>query len=731
MNGPASTSTNFGTTPPAPGSDDVQAYVQDSDPDINLLQEEYQFAWNQDPDAAGRIARSEDIRYTRWPGQSADGLKHQELMPEGQRALPYNRAPDTRINLCDSIIQGQVDVDWAAFWNARAQVAPVAASRLSLAQSGEWRQILSWMIHGPLKQSLIDNVEFVSQVVNTIGWCVLHPLWRRKSVMRLVTVTFDNILELSDKAPSDSLLQAAPAFIKDPTQEDAGVQFLQLLFPNLSTGRARKVLRELRDNDEAEFPVPDQVQNMPELAVLVPWQDFIMPIEATANPEMARAMFRRMFFTTPSLEERAAEEYWNREFVDAVLKTKGQAMENGTSVEHDADENQQLIEISYAYQRKVDEDGVPGIYCTVFSPFTQANIGAAAKSQYGQHWLLDAPHGEYPFIFLNTEVTGRRPSDARGVPDVLQTAQNEMKQQRDATYVFSQLSTTPPLIKKGTQASKIPPQLGPLGIINEGSGEWDWFAPPKGEPQIAFKLIEDVRKESQDYYGVPRADTLPMLYQPRQQRRVTRNLAKWGQALWQLSVLTYHNMSPEEMQGILGRQPLLKVVDIVRHRLNLWYDVRSMDPAWVESLIKSIAEFVLPVDAAGVVDRSKLVQMALSYLDPTLAEEVTTDMAGAKQAMFKEVRDEIGQVMQGNEALYTENDPAAKAKLLFAQQIIRANPDYMQQLAEQSPAFNSRKRENLDKYIKNLQQSAMQQDNKTIGRLGVRPGPGVTQGTQA
>lgn len=715
------TETNFDTTAPRIGSADTDAYVSPTDPDIHRLQEEYQYAWNQDPDASeARIARAEDIRYTRWPGQSPDGLKHQENLPEGQKAMPYDRAPDTRVNLVDTIIQSLVDVDWAAFWNARVKTAPNTASRLSLTQAGEWRQVVSWMIHGPLRASLIDNCEFVSQVLGTIGWCVLHPLWRQKSVMRLVTVTFDQLAELSDKAPKGSALASAAQMVKDPSGEDAAVELIQTMFPNLKPARARKVIQELREDDEAQFPAPDQAYNVPELSVLVPWQDFIMPIEATANPTFARSMFRRMFFTTWALEERAAEENWNRDFVEAVLKTKGQAMENGSSVEHDVDENMQLIEISYAYQRKVDDDGVPGIYCTAFSPHIQQ---ARGKGAYGEHWLLDYAHGEYPFIFLTSEVTGRRPADSRGVPDVLSTSQQEMKQQRDATYVFSQLSVTPPLQKKGTQVSKLPPELGPLGVVHTQNGEWSWFAPPPGKPEIAFSLIEAVRKESQDYYGVPRVDTPQPLWQPRQQRRVTRNLAKWGEAFWQLSVLAYQHLSPEELTDLLGRPPSLNANMICRHRLLFWFDVRALDPAWVESLIKSISEFVLPFDSAGVVDRSKLVQMALSYLDPTLAEEVTTDVAGAKQAVFKEVRDELAQIMLGNEALYTQNDPTAKAKILFVQQILQQNPDYGRQLAQQSPQFDKRKRDLLDKYVKNLGQSAMQQDNKVIGRLGVRPGP--------
>jgi len=717
------TVTNFGTTAPAPGSTDVLAYAdgEGQSPDINALQQEYQYAWNQDPDVSSRIARAEDIRYTRWPGQSPDGLKHQDLLPEGVKAMPYDRAPDTRINLCDSIILSLVDVLYAAFWNARVKTAPNSASQMTMAQASELRAIISWMIHGPLRAKLINDVEFAGQVMGTVGWVVLHPVWRRKVEMRLQHLSMEQVLQLAAQAPEQSVLQSAPQLILDPTAEDAAVEVLRTIFPHLSARRARKVVKDLRQDGEADFPVPGPVMNVPELNVLVPWQDVILPIEATANPDDARLVFRRKFFTEARLKDRAREEDWDKGFVEEALKTKGQAMENGTSEEHDADANMQLVEIVYAYQLAVDDDGVPGIYCTVFSPHVQAKLNDTPF--YGRHWLLDDGMGSMPFLFLTTEVTGRRPADARGVPDVLATAQQEMKQQRDATYVFSQMSVTPPLQKKGTQASKLPAELGPMGIINNtNGGEWSWFTPPPGKPEIAFKLIEDVRKEAQDYYGIPRADTPPAVPQTRQQRQVARWLSTWGIAFWQLAVLAYQNLDPEEMHAVIGRQPLLSADQVARHQLLLWFDVRALDPAWVESLLKAIAELILPADSAGVVDRAKLVQLALAYLDPTLAEEVTTDQEGAKQALFKSVRDEIGAIMQGNEAMYVENDPTAKAKLAFAHQIISSNPDYQMVLSERSPQFDPRKRELLEKWGKNLTQSALQQDNKTIGRLGVKPG---------
>ncbi|CAB4143835.1 hypothetical protein UFOVP460_1, partial [uncultured Caudovirales phage] len=67
-------------------------------------------------------------------------------------------------------------------------------------------------------------------------------------------------------------------------------------------------------------------------------------------------------------------------------------------------------------------------------------------------------------------------------------------------------------------------------------------------------------------------------------------------------------------------------------------------------------------------------------------------------------------------AQYVENDPAAPTKLQYIQDIMQKN-QRAQQSMQQDPQFRAM----LENYIKNLQMSAMQQQNKQIGRTGVTP----------
>ena len=697
---------------------DKLAHHSGATPDVQLLLEEYDNAWTQDRAGIEWISRAEDVRYARWAGQTYDGKKHAEAMPEGRPALPYENAPDCRIHLVDDAINGLVDLLFASFWGARTQVTPLHGSRLTAQQCAELRSVVKWITGGVLRAKLIDEVELTAQLAHTLGHVLLHPCWKRTMTLRTETLTLEQIMAAAQQpieGGGPNPLAQLPVILLDPTLEDQAVAVLQSAYPDLKRGQARKIARELRETGTTEFPVPTEGENQPDIHCLIPWVDVVLPVETTCLQD-ARAIFRRVWLTEAQLVSMIVEDDWDEDFVEAAKQTAGLSSElRGERVR--LDENERLIEIVHSYVRAVDENGVPAIYCTIFSPHL-GHKSHGGDIPYAKHYLLDYAHGQYPFLVYRTEVIGRRPSDARGVPDVLNTAQNELKKQRDALYVFSELSVTPPLKKIGARGSKLPPEFGPIGIFHENTpGEWQWFQPPPGKPDIAFKLIEDIRREKDEYFGFLRADGHPSRGLARQQRLVNRWLLGWSQALWQLAVLTYQNLSSEQLALIIGRVPTVDVATLRTQGLQLTFDVRALDNEWVKEMLATINQFVLPADTGGVVDRSKLVQFALSYLDPTLGDEIALDQTGAAQAVFEKVRDDVAQMALGNEAMYVENDPTAKMKLQFLQQIIAANPKYQQALQS-----DQRFVQLLQTYAKNLEQSVVQEENKLVGRLGVKPG---------
>lgn len=737
---------------------DPLAQVSDA-PNIKALAEEFSRAWSQQLQSqAGRlsglagIATAEDIRFCRWSGQTPDGLKDQKLLPQGQVARPYDGAPDTRIPFADETINAIVDVLYASFWNGRINTKPTHISRLTAQQTAEWRAVVSWLVHGSLKGKLIKLVDYAAQMAWSFGHVWLHPTWKVRYGLRTQKLDLNEILQFAAAVPDrESILAKIPMLIMDPTLEDEAVELCERIYPSLSTTRARRVVRDLRETPEhkAEFPVPELQENGPDIDVLLSWVDLIYPPE-TSDIQNCRMPTVRRFLTETQVEEMANELLpddvrWNRDFCDAVKNTKGLVSDSKAIAEASRDENSQLIEVLYTFVKGIDrETGCPAIYCTIWSAWLAGDRrlwNDAEDPLYAQHYLVDFAHNQYPLVAYTTEVIGKREDDARGVPEILQTIQTEVKRQYDGLAVFTELSLTPPL-RAPANSSKLPPEFGPLAIMRQtpGAGEWNPVQLTAGaQPEIAFQLIEDKRKWRDEYFGLPRPDTHPARAQARLQRLVNRWLLAWSECLWQLSVLAYQNLEPDELFQILGRQPMLTAEDLLRHRLALTFDVRTMDNDWVKEIVANIG-LVLQWDRGGSTDTNKLVNFMYSLLDPTLQDEVTLDQAGAANAVFEKVLSDIMAIMDGNKPMLVENDPTAQMKLRFAQQIVSGNPKYMLALMEQfpngqpNPQFNPMLAGNFQTYMDNLQHNYQEMvTSKVQGRLGVAdvgPAP-ITQGSGA
>ena len=91
-------------------------------PDVAELTKEYIRSLH-DGYSMTKVSEADNIRLTRWTGQSDDGKKHSKNLSEGDQAFPWEGASDTRIPLADSIINDCVDVLTTAASRATLKVA--------------------------------------------------------------------------------------------------------------------------------------------------------------------------------------------------------------------------------------------------------------------------------------------------------------------------------------------------------------------------------------------------------------------------------------------------------------------------------------------------------------------------------------------------------------------------------------------------------------------------------
>ena len=589
------------------------------------------------------------------------------------------------------------------------RVSPTNVSQLDQAVTAH--NLMDWAVNAKMYNDLTREVELLSQYLWTYGWAGVHVTWQQEMGQKEQHLTMDQVMAIAAQSPEGSVLADLPNLIANPEADDQSAELLLAAFPNLRKRRALKAIRELRDEGECDFPVPTMVTNKPMIAALAPWDELVFPPETT-DIQSARVIFRRFYMTEAQLLNKVEVEEWDEEWAKEAINTMGRFSDYAdfTSyslglAENSVLDRENLIEVVYAYQKAVDQDGVPGVFYTVFSP----QVG----DKWGYFEGLEYAHGQYPFVVWRSEMVYRQITESRGVPEICATWQHEVKAQRDSIFDYTSLATLPPIEVPKTRGGNL--KIGPaVQVPVLRRGEIGFLQPPAREPSVAFNLIEAVMAQTDRYFGRPTEKVAPAVTQMRQQRLINNWLHGWTEAFRQVLALTLQYVGPTEVMRITASQTQLPP-DVQDFDVMLKFDIRELSTDLVTEKLKAISTLVLPLDTAGVIDRAKLISVALRAIDPTLATELVMQQGPAAQKMFGETNDEIALMSLGNPPQLRENDPTAAMRLQFSQQVLQANPKYQAQL-QQDPLFQA----NLQKYIENLQFSVQQQQNAVTGRLGVQ-----------
>ena len=673
------------------------------------------------------IDAQDAIRFCRWDGQTADGRKWSAGGPGltasvggvtvpvsmsggglRQNVFPWEGASDARIAIADEVINANVDLLTTSFWRAMTKVSAVAVDDLSVASTGN--QLVDWAKNTQMFSDLTRECELLAQYVQTYGWSGGHVTWCEEGGQKENTITMQQIEEMAAMVPGGTIKEL-PALIANPASEDQVSEILMSVFPHLKKKRALKAVRDLREYGESSFPIPTVVKSQPVIAALCPIDEISFPPETT-NIQSARVVFRRFYMTELEILQKVETDGWDEEWAEAAIQTMGKSssialpmpVKSASGIAPLSREH--LIEVVYSYQKALDEDDIPGVFCTVFTPQVGDN--------YAKFESIEYSHGLYPFVVWQTEFLNRKIVESRGVPEICASWQAEAKVQHDSITDFTSLTTVPPIEVPKNRAGNL--RLGPavqLPVLR--SGEIKFMAPPAREPSTAFLLLDRIEKEVDRYFGRSTEKVPPVMALMRQQRIVNNWLHGWTDAFRQVLSLQLQYMSPEEIQRVTGSKVDMSQVSD-QFDITLKFDIQELHPDLMTEKLKAIQTMVIPMDSAGVIDRSKLIGMVLRAIDPTLAEELVVDRGPAAQKMFEETNEEVGLISLGNPPKLREKDPTAQMRLQFLTQIFQSNPKYQQQLGTDE-LF----KENLKKYAENLQFSVTQQQNAITGRLGVEP----------
>lgn len=296
------------------------------------------------------------------------------------------------------------------------------------------------------------------------------------------------------------------------------------------------------------------------------------------------------------------------------------------------------------------------------------------------------------------------------------TDQDEVKAQHDSIRDATAFETLPPI--------KVMKRVGGFNKIGPGvylpvtsSADYEFMAPPPRPPQTAFNLIAAVEKRHCAYFGVMHEAVPPQKTQMVQQALVNNWLMSWREVFRQMFSLCVQYLTPEEIASITGGAQLDQSVGAIHDSFDfsVRFDVQDLNQDYIEQKVKYLTS-IKQMDSGGVLDSNAIIKMLIQAIAPEMASELILDQSQAAQKMYQQVQSDVGGMMLGNEALYQENDPAAKAKLGYLQDIISKNTK-AQSLAQQDENFQQL----LQNYAKSLNMSVMQQENAQIGRIGVKP----------
>ena len=676
-------------------SDPELLYVS-KDPDIGYLSETFLKTQNDLGEWIDRRQRDYDVRNCMWNGKSDDFKKHSKLSATGD-VFPWDGASDQEIRMVDNQINKCVAMVMNAARQAHIVATPVESGDIE--RANVISMFLRWLINTKMEE-FYDQLELGLNHFFEKGLMCHYVWYDSQDLKQQQTIRLDEIAqalpEIAEAIQDGSMDNELSSAIKD--------QF------NVSKTKARGMLRELRNDGTTTIPVTRQVINRPRLKALAPDEDVFWP-NYTIDPQEAPYVFHVLHMTPEQLRAKIPSEGWDEEFVEKAMQLAQNTQTDDTlhnirQIDESIRNDDETIRIVYCYQRLLDEDDIPGIYCTIMHP--------DVPELYAKHELLDYAHGKYPFVVTKYEQTSKRLYSSRSIPELGEPLQQVMKIETDSLIDRQSLATLPPLEHP---LGRPPSKWGPgVRVPYRTPGEIRWADTPRfdgGNVEVRRYIQEMFDK----YFGnfAPGVDQVES--QNKQQaviNKVFTHLKYVFDQIWTL----YQQYGPDaEFFRVTGMQDVQK---FNKGRANerfdfyLQFDVATQDPEQMLERVRAIAELAPALDRSGTLDTERLLQLAVGQILPGASEKIMIPRETASQKAIEEERQTIAELVAGVPPNVRPQDSHELKMQVFQQWL--SQPD-IQQKAQQDQALQER----IQNYLQQRQMQITQKQNAVIGRLGANP----------
>ena len=636
---------------------------------------------------------SYDDRRNWWAGKSRDHRKH------GADAFPWEGAADMEAHTIDERITRLVSLFMSSLNRSNVRAFPVEST--DIPRSKVVSSFLKWMVSSGYIPRFKREMELGANYLLERGILITYVGWHREDRRFLQRLDLNQIAQIAPEVVE--LIEAGE-------NDDELVALLEATFPGVTKKRAKKALKDLRKNGEAELPIVRRQVDAPEVKTLAPDGDFFFPPYVT-DPQRAPYCFWKTYYTAQELENKVITDGWDADFVETMIdKYRGvnidsiereQEGRRSTSLTDNAYEANELIEIVYGYQRLIDpEDGSEGIYCTVFHK--------EYSEGYAKFELLNG-YEDYPVVVTKLSEDSKRLYDTQTIPDILRGIQNQVKVERDSRIDRNSLATLPPILHPVGQA---PTDWGPGRMIPyRRKGDLD-FAPTPPSPVGSIEIEKTMEAQADRLCGL---DETSQISQVRKQFLVDKFLQHSAEVL-QMCYKCFQRFGPDSVFFRVTGSPDPVVFNKgnpdENYDIIISYDVLNSDPETQEKKLQQMVALT-QLDRSGSINSDSLLDAAANSIDPVLADRVLQPTEAAQEQVVRQVTDDLAKIFAGIEMPARPN--GAQIALTVIQQYA-SQPDVAERL-QSDEAFAAR----LEKYAGQYTFQMQQAQNAQIGRVGTEP----------
>lgn len=648
-------------------------------------------------------------RFSIWDGQSYDGRKHAR---EGAKVdpTPWDGASDLRTYLVDEAVNSKIALYLTSFRKANIVAIPVEGNDIKRAKTVT--NFVRWLIRTQVP-GFKREAKLLANYIQEKGAGVVGVFWENKQEKTLQIVTLQDLQQqLGQQGDITALIYAREA-------EDAILAFFEEVY-GASATKARRMLADLRKTGKTDAAVVGKMKSRPVVRAFNLDEDLFISHQAT-ELQTAPAIYRVQYFTPEQLRGFANTDGWDQEWVEGVIeKCRGQIITFATnqqnwpiqrSLLYQDQKLNNLIGVVYAYQRLSDEDGVPGVYCTVFSP--QLGPEPGKHDGFAKHGLLGYGHGNYPFVLFRREYLSRKLHDSRGLPEPGQPWQQQIKVHRDSRIDAASMAILPPMCYP---ISRPPGRWGPGARIGERrTGEYHFADRPMGD--INTEKSEEILTNSfYRYCGFVDGNTDPLFAQLKNQNEVEEFLECFNEVFQQVYSL-YGQYGPEEVYfrviGLRRAEPELFQRGPADEQFDweLTFSIDNLDAEKQAKKLEALARVGATFDKYGQFDWSEALVLAVNMIDPNWGEVLIQPKEVGTQKVVDETNTMLAQVFAGVERDIDLNSPPEI--MMSVVQNYGQQPDVQQRYQQDEPF-----RKRLEKIVKQIQFQMQQRQNATIGRYG-------------